>query len=264
MTHSLPSSIRNINMLPEAEKFAVYRQLIPTWVFDCYGIDSETLLKDGRPVVTIRGPANSRAVEIRVVANPGDRDPLTYLNMIDTFSNQLMVLLMVINDPDAPRFDIDVDEDGNPNHFATQGRNIPAEIQALAAGLAPGQIRRGLRAAKASVPLFETFVEQMGHKMFSIEPLSYHNAVSFERYGFAYITGRKQMEFIHQEFLPGGTLHQQLDGSTPFRHPDAHLTIRGRSWAIHDGILGYPFTGFQMYKRLGEHSGVNTFPDAHW
>ncbi|MBZ0292315.1 MAG: hypothetical protein K8L99_07080, partial [Anaerolineae bacterium] len=63
---------------------------------------------------------------------------------------------------------------------------------------------------------------------------------------------------------PGGSLYARLRDDNPFRQPTAWQTVRGRSWAIHDGILGYPFTGFQMYKTIGQHAGINTFPDAQW
>jgi len=134
----------------------------------------------------------------------------------------------------------------------------------LQAGLAPGQVRQGLRAFKQSIPHFEKFVKNMGHALFLIEPLAYHNAIVFERYGFNYIRGYSEMTRIHQEFQPGGSLHARLTADNPFRHPDAWKSIRGRSWAIHDGILGHPFTGFQMYKRVGIHAGINTFPHAEW
>ncbi|MCJ7707499.1 MAG: hypothetical protein MUO38_07760, partial [Anaerolineales bacterium] len=63
---------------------------------------------------------------------------------------------------------------------------------------------------------------------------------------------------------PGGPLHQQLDGSSPFRQPGMATSILGRSWAVHDGVLGAPFTGVTMYKRVGEHAGVDTFPAGVW
>jgi hypothetical protein len=134
----------------------------------------------------------------------------------------------------------------------------------MQAGLAPGQVRAGLRAFRHSVPIFEDFVRNMGLELFLIEPLSYHNAIIFERYGFSYIRGYQEMVKINQEFQPDGTLYQKLNPTNPFRQIDAWKTIRGRSWAIHDGILGHPFTGFQMYKRVGIHAGVNTFSDAQW
>lgn len=264
MIHSLPSSISQINNLPEAEKIAIYRQLIPSWVFEQYQIHPQTLTYDGKNVVRFRCPAGSRALEITIYHRPDALDPLIYFNMIDTFNHQLMVLLVVINDPDSPRYNVDIDPDGNKTHFGTTSRNIPEEIRAMEAGLAPGQVKRGLRLFKSAIPLFEDFVARMGHDLFQIEPLAYHNAIVFERYGFAYIKGRREMEAIHEGFQPGGFLERKLDGSSPFRRPEFAHTVRGRSWAIHDGILGHPFTGFQMYKRVGELAGVNTFPGAIW
>lgn len=264
MIDALPSTIRGINALGEAEKIAIYQQLIPDWVLMRFHIDPVSLLREGREVVSFRCPAGSRAMEIQILAHPDDTDPLIYLNMIDTFNNQLMVLLLVINDPDAPRFNTDQDAQGKPTYFGTKTRNLPEEERAMLAGLAPGQIKMGLRAFKTTIPLFENFVARMGRPLFMIEPLSYHNAVVFERYGFAYTYGRREMEEINEGFQIGGFLHQRLDGSTPFRQPHAAETIRGRAWAIHDGILGYPFTGFQMYKRLGEHAEISTFPNGKW
>jgi hypothetical protein len=49
------------------------------------------------------------------------------------------------------------------------------------------------------VPVFEKFVERMNHDLFLIEPLSYHNAIIFERYGFGYTVGKSEMESINQE-----------------------------------------------------------------
>jgi hypothetical protein len=148
--------------------------------------------------------------------------------------------------------------------LGTISRNLPAEIAAMRAGLAPGQIYRGLRNFKQSMPLFERFVSNLKHDIFLIEPLAYHNAIVFERYGFNYMRGHGEMMRIHKEFQSGGELYQKLAPEKPFRQPGFHKTVRGRSWAIHDGILGHPFTGFQMYKRVGISANINTFPNAHW
>ncbi len=264
LTTIWPTTLREINDLPEATKFAIYGTLIPEWSYVRFGIDRDTLTVDGKKVVELRCAPGSRSLELTVKHRYDAQDPLLYLHMADTLSNQLMVLLLVVNNPDAPRFDVDVDEHGKPTHLGTASRNIPEEIRAMEYGLAPGQVRPGMRVFRSGVPVFEAFVRNMGHDLFFIEPLAYHNAVSFERYGFAYTTGRKAMEDIQARFQPGGDLHTKLDGSTPFRPPDAWKTIRGRSWAIHDGVLGKPFAGFQMYKRIGHDAGVKTFPDAAW
>lgn len=260
----LPNSIRTINSLEKDEKEAIYRQLIPRWLLSQYGIEEESLTFDGHSVINYVCPSGSRAMEMIIKRRASDLDPLMYLNMADTFNNQLLVLLVVVNDPDAPRYHVDVDSHGNNTNFGTTTRNIPAELDAMKAGMAPAQVRKGLRAFKSAVPLFEDFVGKMGHELFLIEPLAYHNAIVFEKYGFSYIRGLKDMMSIHQAFMPDGELHRRLTPNNPFRHLEAWRTIRGRSWAIHDGILGHPFTGFQMYKRIGVDAQVNTFPDAIW
>jgi hypothetical protein len=259
-----PSSIREINDLPESDKRAIYTTLLPDWLFTSYGMERETLTIDGQEVVRFRYPKGSRALEISVKRRITDADPMLYLNMADTFNNQLLVLLVVVNDPDGERFNIDIDEYGNQTHLGTTGRNLSAEEAAMKAGLAPGQIRRGLRSFKQAVPLFEEFVQKIGHDMFLIEPLAYHNAIIFERYGFNYMRGYQEMVRIDRDFRERGELFAKLSPERVFRQPDCWQYIRGRSWAIHDGILGYPFTGFQMYKRIGSHAGINTFPDGQW
>lgn len=259
-----PSSIRGINDLPPEQKRAIYRTLIPDWIYDRFGIDPVSLTINGLEVVKLRCPEHSRAMELSVFHHPDAEDPTLYINLADSFLGQLMVLLIVMNDPNSERFYVDQMPDGKSTNLGTSVRNLEEEIRAMQEGLAPGQIRVGLRGFRHSVPVFERFVENMHHDLFLIEPLSYHNAIIFERYGFGYTVGRKEIEWIHQEFQPGGILHERLDGSTPFRQPDAWKTIRGRSWAIHDGILGHSFTGFHMYKRLDHPANVQTFPDAIW
>lgn len=259
-----PTSIREINDLPEGEKVNIYKTLIPKWIFSDFGIDSNTFLKNNHKLIVFRFPSGSRAIEITVKTDIEDLDPILYLNIADTFNNQLLVLLVQVNDPNAPRFNTDMDEQGNHTNFGTLSRNIPAEIEAMKYGLAPGQIRAGLRSFRKTVPIFEEFVKRMGHDIFFIEPLAYHNAIVFERYGFSYLRGLNEMERIHQNFQPNGEYFKELNDNNPFRTTDTWKTIRGRSWAIHDGILGYAYTGFQMYKRLGRDAGVNTFPDAIW
>lgn len=259
-----PNAIRGINDLPRPQKLAIYRVLIPDWVYPMFGISPDDHTIRGTRVVHIRCPAGSSAVELSVYNAPESTEPALYLHMGDTFNNQLIVLLVVINDPRAPRFDVDVDEHGQSNQLATGRRNLTEELRAKECGLAPGQVRRGLRVFRTALPAFETFVANMGHDLFLIEPLFYHNAITFERYGFAYARGFQKMKTIHREFVPGGSLHARLDGSTPFRHPDAWQTITGRSWAIQDGILDGPFTDVQMYKQVGKHAGIETFPGAHW
>jgi hypothetical protein len=256
-------SIRQVNKLPEETKEAIYRQLLPGALLAQYGIDPRTLCDEhGNRLVMITCPAESRLVEIDVRPENGFPDPLLYLELADTRLNQIEVLLFVVNDPASERFDTDRDWRGERTMFGTLRRNVPEETRAMNAGLAPGQVRRGLRSSRTLVPLFEEFVRRLGHEYYLMEPLAYHNAILFERLGFNYVQGLRKMGWIHSAFQPGGRLTKSLDGSTPFRRPDAWRSVRGRSWAIHDGILGEAWHGIRMYKRVNQRAGVDTFPDG--
>lgn len=253
------SSIRHINSLPPDFKLSLYRSLVPAQVLATRGHVTPDDL-----TIRVRCPEGSCFVEIDVRHPADPRDPMLYVHMADTVSGQLEVLLMVINDPLAPRFDVDRDWKGDLTKLGTLPRNIPAEVEAMRAGLAPGQVRRGLRLSRELIPVMERFAVGLGRDRFFIEPLAYHNAILFERYGFYYMTGRSRMERLDREFRPGGRLFARLDGSTPFRQPGAERTVRGRSWAIYDGITEEPWTGIRMYKRVGHDAGISTFPDGEY
>lgn len=253
-----PQSIRGINNLDLPVKEAIYHTLIPHEPLETYGIDPHSDL------VVLNAPAHTRSVEIAVFHEYDADDPMMYLHLADTMNHQIVVLLLRVNDPTSPRFDVDVDEKGHPTHFGTARRNIPEEMRAMAFGLAPGQVRQGMRISRDAITIFEAFVASMKHELVMIEPLFYHTAILFERYGFSYVIGRQRMEWIHQAFQPGGDAFVMMDGSTPFRQPEAANSVRGRSWAIHDGVLGEPFGDLRMSKRVGKHAGVETFPGARW
>ena len=254
------SSLRQINRLPSEAKRALYRSLIPERALleRCAGSEEGSSLL----AIEIQCQQGTAVLEIDVRYHPAPQDPVMHVQMADTASGQLEVLLLIVNDPRAPRFDIDRDWRGESTKLGTLTRNVAAEVAAMEAGLAPGQVRRGLRMSYELVPVMERFAACLGKDRFFIAPLAYHNAIAFERHGFAYMIGRARMEQIHRGFQPGGALAEQLDGSTPFRQPGAQDSIRGRSWAIHDGVLGEPWSGIRMYKRVGQHAGVCSFPGA--
>jgi len=257
-------SIAAINQMPEEDKLRIYSRFIPRQLLQRFGIAPDFKDTFGRPLLELRCKPGATDVVVDLRHEYGAQDPLLYAHLTDTVNGQVHVLLYIVNDPESPRFDVDRLPDGSPTEFGTFQRNIKAEQAAMEAGLAPGQVRRGLRMLQHSIDAFEEFVRSLGHTVYFTEPLYYHNAIIFERYGFRYQVGRRLMDRIHAGFCPGGDLHAQLDGSTPFRRPWFHASIRGRSWAIHDGILGHPFTQVTMYKVIGEHGGVETFPGAQW
>ncbi len=254
-------SLHQVNGLPVPEKEAIYRHLLLSSLLVTYGIDLDTLCDaQGNRLVTFTCPEGSHMVEVDIRPEVGFPDPLLYLELNDTPLNQIEVALFMVNDPKAERFETDRDWRGQRTKFGTFRRNLPAEVRAMEAGLAPGQVRQGLRLSRTLIPMFEQFVSRLGHDYYLMEPLTYHTAILFERLGCSYVQGKRKMEWIHRGFQPGALLCEALDGSTPFRQPDAWRTIRGRSWAIHDGILGEPWHGIKMYKRVGKHAGVDTFP----
>lgn len=259
-----PRSIGAINRLPDHEKKAIYTRFIPQVLLEQFEIPPSFQDDEGMDLLTLRCRAGTSDVVLDLRHEFGAEDPLLYAHLTDTMNGQIHVLLYIVNDPDAPRFDVDRLPDGTPTDFGSSKRNIPEEIAAMQAGLAPGQVRQGLRLLKHSIAAFEQFVGSLDHEIYFNEPLAYHNAIIFERYGFAYQQGRLLMDEIQTGFQPGGVYAERLDVSSPFRHPSARSSIRGRSWAIHDGILGQAYTDVTMYKRVGTHAGVNTFPGGTW
>jgi hypothetical protein len=269
------SCLADINALEVAEKEQIYVSIIPGRILGLLDISPLTLCgRDGRRRVKIIAPEGLGLARIEVRPDPDDRHTSFFLDIADTHFRQMELSFCIINDPEAPRFDVDVDEAGNNNCFATLGRNKPEELKAMQSGLFPNQVSRGLRMFGEFFARFESFVDSLGMDMIVAEPLTYDNALRFEKYGFDYLNGRRMMEEINMEFQPGGVLFNKLDGSTPFRMPGAEKSAHGRSWAIHDGlldepwedvtvdkILDEPWEDVKIYKMIGVMAGVNTFPE---
>lgn len=258
-----PSSIASINRLPDQEKKEIYTRLIPQELLDRFKLP-ERQSQRLQSFMNYRFTPGTSDVELSLFHELRFPDPILYGHMTDTLTGQIHVLLYILNDPDGPRFNVDKLPDGTPTRFGTFTRNISAEKAAMDAGLAPGQVRHGLRLLPSAIATFEKFVSSLGHEVYFTEPLYYHNAVLFERHGFAYQAGRKLMEQVEKGFLEEGEYIKQLDQATPFRNPSARKSIRLRSWAIHDGILGEPFTNVTMYKMVGKSAGITTCPSCEW
>jgi hypothetical protein len=259
-----PTTISGINQLNLPQKWEIYSRLIPPELIQHLKIDPKLTDEYGNELLSIKASSTSHSVELALRHQADFPDPVLYGHLTDTMNGQIHILLYILNDPNSPRFDVDRLPDGRPTVFGTKLRNLEAEEAAMRAGLAPGQIRRGLRMLPAAVSSFEHFLVSLKHDLYFAEPLYYHNALIFERYGFNYQKGRRLMEHIQAGFSPGGHLLSTLDGSSPFRQPEAADSIRLRSWAIHDGILGEPFTEVTMYKSVGKKAGVNTCTGCSW
>lgn len=263
---SLPITLRQVNNLPENAQKRIYRALLPPGLLGKFDINPITWKgQQGSELVQLRNDASSGKTNLAVHHGFGAQDEFIFIGLADNAFNGIDLELLVLNDPACERYQIDFDDEGNATLFGTLRRNLREEQRAMHAGLAPGQVRAGLGGSRVILDHLDAFMAALGHRAYFLEPLTYTSAWVFERRGFAYVRGHKLMDDIHVEFQPGGRLYQALDGSTPFRQVDQWGTVRGRAWAIHDGILeaiDARWDGLRMVKQIGRRAGVETYPEA--
>lgn len=262
-------SIQEVNGLPPALREGLYTRLIPPEVLRQLGVDPHTGTNPaGHRLMRVVAPPGQTWARVEIRTSQDDRDPLVLVDVEMSPFSVPELCFVQITDPAAERFAIDRDEDGQDTLFGTVSRNLGEEARALRAGLAPGQVRRGLRLLSRVLEAMEGFCRLLGQELFLVEPLFYHSALLYERHGCGYLLGRELMEQINTEFHAGGRLHAALDGSTAFRQPGFAKTVRGRSWAIHDGVLSAmgdaSWSGVKMYRLAGRPAGVSTFPSASY
>ena len=265
---NLPIAIKTINSLPLEAKQRIYRTLIPSLLLTRFGIHPITWRgAEGAECVRLNAEPNSSVVILSACGATETTDPFFLIELADNSFNGVNLNLLLLNDPKGELYRTDYDEAGQPTQFGTVRRNLKEEERAMHAGLAPGQIRPSLSASQLFFQQLDAFLAFMGHQAISLEPLTYASAWVFEKRGFAYMRGHKLMDDIHREFQPGGALHRALDGSTPFRQPEQWQTVRGRAWAIQDGILetiGARWDGLAMMKQIGKNAAVCTFPSGEY
>ncbi len=260
-------SIAKLNRLPREERNRAYLQLIPPSLFERFQIDPKRLVNSyGEKVVSGIFPQDENFGCIEVRHRAGDKDCIFSCQVsLEAFMQSLHLDFIIINDPFSERFNVDIDEEGKDTLFGSRSRNLKEEIRAMEAGLAPGMVRRGLRLMGEFSACLDQFMDLLGLKTLTTHAFFYHNAILWEKYGFTYFRGRKTMERIHLEFQPEGSLMERMDNSTPFRRKGMERTVRGRSWAIYDGlyldVFGELWESPVMYKTLGKVYQVNTFPD---
>lgn len=255
------SSLQSINRLDETQKEQIYSRLLPQRLRDVLGLAENSLSNSaGERLIKIIAPEGLSLVRIEARSKAAEGVVVFFLELSDTHYHQMELGFCIIRDPSAPHYAVDIDETGKNNWFASQGRNIPEELRAMRAGLFPNQTHHGLQLFVTFFPLLERFTDALGMQMIVAEPLSYDNAIRYEKYGFDYLRGKKLMLEIDREFQPDGRYFARLDGSTPFRMPGMDSTVSGRSWAIHDGIMDAPWDDVQIYYMIGAPAAINTFP----
>jgi len=262
--------IRRINQIPRWERESFYRCLIPPLLYHHFGIDPLSLCDaKGEKRARFFCPKGDRTSLVEVKLE-GMEEPLFSTQLSDTTDfTQMNWDFLVVNDPVSPKFNTHIDSEGRDTLLGWASRNLIEEEKALEAGLFPGQVRKGMRLTREAFHLLERFCSMFDIKSIRLEALFYHNAITHERHGFSYFSGYRQMKRIHELFQPGGLLFNKLDNSTPFRKPEFAHTVRGRSWAIHDGILeevdealfDEGWVSPVMYHMIENSRGMITFPD---
>ena len=261
--------VRDIQDLPMSERHRLCRLLIPEPCYSQFQIDPETF-RDKDKLLRLRlSYRNEGRILIMRIVQPDTRDDPIYSIVVQDYEEDGVDCLgLNINNPAAP--DIVSTRTTTATFrrigFSTR-RNIPEEIRSMNAGLSPGQVRKGLRWLNEVIECLENFTRDIGRKIIYCEAMAYHNAMVYERHGFGYQFNSwvEEMQSIDQEFRsPNGMYYRRLDGSSPFRKPGMEKTVRGRSWAIHDGVLGRPWSKPAMIKEVGVHAGVNTFKNGQY
>ena len=264
--------IQRINHMTQNEKEGLYRLLIAPSLFKRFHINPLTFTDyEGTRLVRFYCPEREETVLLEMKRKTEDRDPVYSIQLSDSVDfTQLSWDFLIVNDPESERFEIDTDAQGRDTLWGRASRNLAEEERALRAGLAPGQSRKGLGLTREVISCLEHLAKILDIKTITLEALFYHNAILYERCGFTYFEGFKRMQRIHQAFQPGGSLFEKLDASNPFRQHGFEKTVRGRSWAIHDGviseidddILDEGWVSPKMYLMVGKPRHLTTFPDA--
>lgn len=254
-------SLGQLNALPTPERDRGYLSIVPPLLCQRFGLDPVAFTDpQGRPVAKVEARPGESSVRLTIWHRGEAPDPVFFLRLAESRYGLLQISFIFLNDPHGPRFGVDLDDAGQATELGGRSRNRREEEAAMRAGLAPGQIRPGLRMLGPTLDRIEALAARLGKAALLLEAFFYHNATLYERHGFGYLAGQERMEEIHRGFSPGQRLEALLDGRTPFRCPGAGASIRGRSWAIHDGILPAPWWPPVMYRPIGLRLGVCTTP----
>lgn len=260
-----PIFLRDVAKWDSDRQRMLFQVLIPIELLVRHQIDPVRLTDAaGLPIAFARPGGNQDGFRFELYHTGDASEPMGELELADTQFNQIEVVWVTLQDPLSVRYDVDVMPGGESTLRGTASRNLVSEEAAMWAGLAPGQVRRGLGVFRSLVERLEIMMLCLNQREYLAQPLFYHMAILFEQHGFSYVQGESLMDDIHQGFTSGGCLAQKLDGSTPFRRPEQADTIRGRSWAIHDGVMTDRWDRVRMVKRLGVDAHVCTAPGINW
>ena len=132
--------IRDFHKLNKGERFDLIRALVPWKCLQLFDIIPETFCdSEGRLRLRLLYRNQARIVGVRITDPEAPLDPIFSVFFQDYEEDGVEVLGLNINDPHAPRFEVDLDEYGRiPADLVSERRNKAEEIRAMGAGLAPG------------------------------------------------------------------------------------------------------------------------------
>ena len=161
-------SLQELNGLPAPLREGLYGRLIPLEVCARVGVDRATGLNAaGHRLLRIFAPPEQSWARVELRASRDDRDPIVLVDIeVGPFGVPELSFVQ-ITDPRSPRFAIDRDEDGQDTLFGTVTRNLQEEGRAAAAGLAPGQVRPGLRMLGRVLDAMDDFCRLFGKELSS-------------------------------------------------------------------------------------------------
>src|SRR3990167_5199701 len=164
------SSIQEINHLPREMLEALYLRLVPEEMLDRFGIDPRTLMgPEGTRLVRITAPPDKSCARVEVRSSTEDRDPALLVDVEMSGLSVPELAFVQITNPRASRYGIDRDLEGRDTLFGTVSSNVDEELRAFKDGLAPGQVRRGLRLLPRVLEAMEGFCRLLGKEIFLIE-----------------------------------------------------------------------------------------------
>ena len=232
-------SIQEINALPREVAEALYARLVPDELFDRFGIDPSTLCdRDGARLVRVTAPPDKPWARVEVRSSTEDRDPAL---LVDVEMSPLSVpelAFVQITDPAGPRFAIDRDPDGRDTLFGTASRNVVEEARAMRDGPGPraGAARPAAALAGAGRDGGLLHADRQGdlpHRA-ALLPLGH----PLRAPGLRLPDGPRRDGGDPRRLLRG---RGAADGARRLlaasARPDAARTVRGRSWALHDGVI---------------------------
>jgi hypothetical protein len=262
-------SILDLNALPWTLREQIYVRLLPEELLARFGVVRASLRNaQGERPVRIAAPDDASWARVELRDPQDDRDPVVLIDISMSAFGVPELTFVQINSPSSARYGVDRDASGHDTLLGTVSRNEAEEARALVDGLGPGQVRRGLRMLGRVLECMDAFCRLLGREFYLVEPLFYHSAILYERQGCDYLMGRDLMDEIHRGFREGGSLYRRLDDSTPFRRRGFEASVRGRSWAVHDGVLAGVlaggWSGVKMYRVPGRPAVVSTFPGGRY